>query len=83
MPEIPADQRISTFKEVELGYTCQQSEAEPKRCFECGCSEYYDCDLRHYADDFAVDLSPYLGETRKYKVDGRHPFIGSVGRAPG
>jgi formate dehydrogenase major subunit len=75
MPGIPVDQRITNFKEVELGYTCQQSAEEPKRCLECGCSQYYDCRLRRYADDYRVDITPYLGETRKYKVDGRHPFI--------
>jgi formate dehydrogenase major subunit len=75
MPEIPAAQRITNFKEVELGYTCRQSAEEPKRCLECGCSQYYDCQLRHYADDYQVDITPYLGETRKYKVDSRHPFI--------
>lgn len=75
MPEIPVNQRITNFKEVEQGYSCQQSESEPKRCLECGCSEYYDCQLRHYADDYKVDITPYMGETRKYKVDSRHPFI--------
>ncbi|MGD2088044.1 MAG: molybdopterin-dependent oxidoreductase [Candidatus Aminicenantes bacterium] len=75
MPEIPVKQRVTNFKEVELGYTCHQSAEEPKRCLECGCSQYYDCQLRHYADDYQVDITPYRGETRKYKVDSRHPFI--------
>ncbi|MDQ1354604.1 MAG: formate dehydrogenase alpha subunit, partial [Acidobacteriota bacterium] len=46
-----------------------------KRCIECGCSEYYDCQLRLRADDFNVDITPYMGEVRKYKVDTRHPYI--------
>jgi len=75
MAELPAAERISNLKEVELGYTDQQAESEPVRCLECGCSEYYDCQLRIYADDYGVDISQYLGETRKYKVDTRHPFI--------
>ncbi|MCP5106916.1 MAG: molybdopterin-dependent oxidoreductase, partial [bacterium] len=75
MPELPPAQRIKTFEEVELGITPKQSAYETKRCIECGCSEYYDCQLRLRADDFGVDISDYLGETRKYKVDTRHPFI--------
>lgn len=75
MPELPVAKRIGNLDEVESGYTCRQAEEEPKRCLECGCSEYSDCQLRHYADDFGVEISPYLGETRKYKVDARHPFI--------
>lgn len=75
MPELPVDRRIDNFDEVELGYTDEQAVCEPARCIECGCSEYYDCQLRLRADDFGVDISRYLGETRKYKVDTRHPFI--------
>jgi formate dehydrogenase major subunit len=75
MPELPADTRVKDFREVESGYGKAQAQAEPKRCLECGCSEYYDCQLRHYADDYGVDISRLQGETRKYNVDFRHPFI--------
>lgn len=75
MPELPVKERIKSFAEVELGLTNQQAACEPTRCIECGCSEYYDCQLRLRADEFEVDISDYIGETRKYKVDTRHPFI--------
>lgn len=75
MKELPVEKRIDNFDEVELGYTDKQSACEAKRCIECGCSEYYDCQLRLLSDDFGIDISAYLGETRKYKVDTRHPFI--------
>jgi formate dehydrogenase major subunit len=75
LPELEVKKRIKTFEEVELGYTEEQASCEPTRCIECGCSEYYDCQLRHRADDFGVDITPFMGETRKYKVDTRHPFI--------
>ena len=75
MPELPVNERIHNLAEVDLGLTPQQAVCEPKRCIECGCSEYYDCQLRLRADDFNVDIAPYLGEVRKYKVDTRHPFI--------
>jgi formate dehydrogenase major subunit len=75
MPELPVEKRVKNFQEVELGYTDRQARLESKRCLECGCSEYYDCQLRRYADEFGVDISRFAGETRKYKVDFRHPFI--------
>lgn len=75
MPELPAKERITSFVEVETGYEPQQAQAEPKRCLECGCSEYYDCDLRIHADHFGIDITPYVGETRKYIPDTRHPLI--------
>jgi len=45
------------------------------RCLECGCSEYYDCSLRKYADEYKVNITDYTGEVRKFKVDNNHPFI--------
>ncbi|MBN1234268.1 MAG: FAD-dependent oxidoreductase [Candidatus Coatesbacteria bacterium] len=75
MQELEPELRIKSFKEVELGYTSKQAERESSRCLECGCNEYFDCSLRKYADDYGVDISKYLGEVRKYKVDKSHPFI--------
>jgi len=75
MPELPLKKRTNNFNEVELGYSDDQSASEAFRCLECGCSQFYDCKLRKYADDFNVDISDYIGEFRKYKIDNRHPFI--------
>ncbi|MCP4156114.1 MAG: FAD-dependent oxidoreductase [bacterium] len=74
MPELPVEKR-NNLDEVELGYADDQAVCEPKRCIECGCSEYHDCDLRIHADNFGVDTSGFRGEIRKYIPDTRHPFI--------
>ncbi len=75
MPELPAAERAKTFEEVELGFSPKQARAETSRCLECGCSAYFDCDLRKHAVDFGVDITKFVGETRKYKIDKAHPFI--------
>ena len=75
MAELSLEERQTTFKEVELGLSCSQVEDETARCIECGCSEYYDCELRKYADDYEIDINNIKGEVRKYEVDKRHPFI--------
>ncbi len=75
MPELKIDERKLSFEEVELGITDLQAQNEPLRCLECGCSEYYDCTLRKYADDFKIDITDYVGEVRKFKIDNLHPFI--------
>ena len=75
MPELPAAERAKTFEEVELGFSGEQANNETKRCLECGCSAYFDCDLRKHAVDFGVDIAKFVGEVRKYKVDKAHPFI--------
>ncbi|MCX6149615.1 MAG: molybdopterin-dependent oxidoreductase [Ignavibacteriales bacterium] len=73
--EVEVADRINNFNEVDLGITETQSILETKRCLECGCSEYSDCQLRKYCDEYQINISEFIGETRKYMVDGRHPFI--------
>lgn len=75
MPELPAGERIGSFDEVDLGFSETQSLHEAERCLECGCSEYYDCALRKYADQFEVDITDFVGEVKRYEVDKTHPFI--------
>ena len=76
MPELPPRERAKDFREVELGFTPEQAASESRRCLECGCSAYFDCDLRRLASQFQVSLDGFSGEVRRYKVDPAHPFIG-------
>lgn len=75
LAELNVTDRIHNFNEVELGITEEQSLSECARCLECGCSEYYDCTLRKYGEEYDLDISNFIGETKKYLVDRRHPFI--------
>lgn len=44
MPQRPAEERVTNFTEVELGYTEEQAVSEAKRCLNCGlCSECMQC----------------------------------------
>jgi formate dehydrogenase major subunit len=73
--ELSVKSRVHNFKEVDQVISEEQSICESGRCLECGCSEYYDCSLRKYCDEYKIDVTPYLGEVKKYLTDGRHPFI--------
>ena len=75
MHEMDVEERIKSFKEVELGLDEEEACGETGRCLECGCSEYYDCNLVDYAKEYDLDISEFVGETKKYMVDKRHPFI--------
>jgi len=75
MKELEVTDRVHSFREVEKGLNEEQVFDELKRCLECGCSEYYDCTLRKYCDEYEVNISQFIGETKKYFADGRHPFI--------
>ena len=74
-PELDIAYRIQNFDEVSLGLSEDQSLNETLRCIECGCSEYGDCRLRKYCDEYQIDISGLTGETKKYIADKRHPFI--------
>jgi len=75
MPELAPGKRVGDFREVETGFTPDQMQRETERCLECGCSAFFTCELRRYAEQFSVDISRFIGEVNKYKVDKHHPFI--------
>jgi heterodisulfide reductase subunit A-like polyferredoxin len=44
MAHLPAEQRVTNYEEVQLGFSAQQAEAEGDRCLACGiCSECNQC----------------------------------------
>lgn len=75
MNELAVTDRVHNFQEVEKGFSENQTQEEIERCLECGCSEYSDCKLRQYCDEYNIDISDFIGETKKYMIDRRHPFI--------
>jgi formate dehydrogenase major subunit len=74
MPTLEVAER-KNFNEVELGYSEHQAYSESLRCLECGCTEYYTCDLKKYATEYGAIQTKYGGDYKKYRVDFSHPFI--------
>lgn len=75
MPVLPADERLN-FKEVELGYEDENiAHQEASRCLECGCTAYFDCDLKKHSTNYQAEQKNYSGEFQEHQVDFRHPFI--------
>jgi formate dehydrogenase major subunit len=75
MPTINPNNRVN-FKEVELGYAGEEvAQNESQRCLECGCTEYFTCDLKRYATEYGADQKKFNGEFKEYEVDFSHPFI--------
>jgi formate dehydrogenase major subunit len=74
MPVLDANQRVN-FKEVELGYTHEQAMNETARCLECGCVEYFECDLKRHADTYQADQLRFMGDHKEFDVNFSHPFI--------
>ena len=74
MPVLEADNRVN-FLEVELGYTDEEVvKHEAQRCLECGCTEFFSCDLQRYATQYEAEQKPE-GAYAIREVDFSHPFI--------
>ena len=74
MPVMEPNARVN-FKEVELGYTEEQTLKETGRCLECGCTEYFDCDLKKHADKYNADQTRFAGEHKEFALNIAHPYI--------
>ncbi len=75
MPTLAPDNR-KNFLEVELGYeNADVAHKETERCLECGCTEYFTCDLKKYSTEYNADQTRYAGGFQEYNVDFRHPYI--------
>jgi formate dehydrogenase major subunit len=45
------------------------------RCLECGCSEYYTCDLKKYSTQYQAEQKNLDGSYQEFQVDFSHPHI--------
>jgi heterodisulfide reductase subunit A-like polyferredoxin len=77
MPELETAERRVNFKEVELGYTEAEGQAEAARCLNCGyCCECYQCVDACGAE--AVTLATHAQQSELVDLQ-----VGSVILAPG
>jgi formate dehydrogenase major subunit len=75
MPVLDPNQRLN-FQEVELGYDGEDvAYHETQRCLECGCTEYFTCDLKKYSTEYGAEQLKFKGDFIEYEVDFAHPFI--------
>ncbi|OFX26436.1 MAG: hypothetical protein A2041_13625, partial [Bacteroidetes bacterium GWA2_31_9b] len=75
MPVMEAKNRMN-FDEVELGYANERiAKHESERCLECGCTEFFTCDLKKYSTQYQADQKQYEGDFQARDIDFSHPFI--------
>ena len=55
MPVLAPETRRGNFDSVILGFTEEAARNEAKRCLECGCHDFDDCRLIHYANTMPID----------------------------
>jgi len=75
MPVLDPSDRMN-FAEVELGYSTDEvAKRETARCLECGCVEYFTCDLKKHATTYQAEQKRFEGDFNAFEVDFSHPFI--------
>jgi formate dehydrogenase major subunit len=75
MSHLKSKERKNNFNEVVTGYTEEAAIADAKRCLECGCHDYFECKLFHYANEYKVEPERLTGEVHKRQIENTHPFI--------
>ncbi len=75
MPELPLEERIRSFAEVELGFSAETALREAGRCMNCGCHKSTVCLLRQYATEYGADPLRFSGARRKFRRDNSHPEV--------
>ncbi len=68
-------ERRSDFRQVKQVFTVDQARAEASRCLECGCLDYYQCNLIAHAREYRVQPQRWQGQARKLMPTEEHPFM--------
>lgn len=75
MDQLNAEERKNNFTEVVFGYDEEQAQADASRCLECGCGDYFECKLIHYANEYDVKPDRFAGDINLTEYKDEHPFI--------
>lgn len=75
MPHLSPENRKTSFKEVNSGFSEEQAKREAMRCLECGCHDYFECKLISYANDYDVKPSRFAGEKHHRNAENSNDLI--------
>lgn len=75
MPELEPEDRVTSFREVEMGLRPDMARAEAGRCLACGCGAAHDCKVRRYALEYGAEPARFAGAARDYSTDLSHPDV--------
>ncbi len=73
--QLPVEDRISNFKEVEQPLTEEEAMKEAKRCLSCGCQDVFDCRLRNLATRHGVEDEKLTKLNYKHAIIDDHDYI--------
>ncbi|KPU46330.1 NADPH-Fe(3+) oxidoreductase subunit beta [Oxobacter pfennigii] len=67
--------RRTNFTQVAYTMTEEEARKEASRCLECGCRDFFECQLINYVHEYDVNTDEKMGEKHKRKEIDEHPFI--------
>ncbi len=70
-PEI----RKQNFEEIVTYHTDEEAQQEGSRCLECGCKDYFECQLIDCVEDEAIDMDKIYGVNHKRYEPQTHEWI--------
>ncbi len=70
-----AGQRRISFTEVNYGFSEAEALQEAGRCLECGCKDYFECQLIENAQRYDANPGQLEGEKHHFQIINEHPFI--------
>ncbi|MEL7649295.1 MAG: FAD-dependent oxidoreductase [Sedimentibacter sp.] len=72
---VEAEIRKHNFQPILPTMTEEEAVREGSRCLECGCKDYFECQLVDYIKKFDIDTKKYHAEEEKQFAETDHPFI--------
>jgi formate dehydrogenase major subunit len=72
---LSAEIRKSNFEEIVTYHSEEEARKEGARCLECGCKDYFECQLIKYTEDDQIDTDKNLGVNHKRYQPQTHEFI--------
>lgn len=75
MEHLNPDDRKTNFDEIMKGFTEEEAIEDAIRCLECGCHDYFECNLIKFANEYGVQPERMSGEVNKVEFEDDHPFI--------
>lgn len=67
--------RINNFEEVVHGYTELEANSEANRCLECGCHDYFECNLIKQTNIYGIRDLRFEGDKHALAFKDDHPYI--------
>ena len=71
MPVLDPAVRRQNFDSVILGFSEEAARKEAQRCLECGCHDFEECRLIHYANSMPIDPKRLAGEMHPHFTEQR------------